>query len=319
MPEPSVTLKDVTLREGLDTPGVALDRRARLRIARALQTAGIAEIEVVAPSRVQIDLEVARALKASRLRTSGLVYANRPGCLAELRASAGVLDRVDLLMPLSPRREPSSTKEKQARLMAALGEARDLPLELGAGLPHAFTADPAFLLEMARGAIAAGARRLTVYDTSGSAEPFAVFERVADLVQELAVPVFFHGHDDLGMATANAWAAVRAGAAGLDVTVNGLGDRAGNASLEQLAALLHLRRVATGVRLDALPGLSRLVARLSGVVVPPLAPVVGAYVFAHRSPSHLKVPAEFEAIDPALLGAHRRLVRAPKPAPRRRS
>jgi isopropylmalate/homocitrate/citramalate synthase len=95
----------------------------------------------------------------------------------------------------------------------------------------------------------------------------------------------------------------------LDVTVNGLGDRAGNASLEQLATLLRVRGFATGIRLAELPKLSRLVARLSGVVVSPLAPVVGEYAFAHRSPSHLPVPEEFEAFDPELLGARRRLER----------
>ena len=273
----------------------------------------------MAPSRVEIDLGVARALEKLALRTSGLVYANRPACLAELRAAAGILDRVDLLMPLSARREPAGPAEKRARLVAVLEEARSLPLELSAGFPHAFTAEPAFLLEIARAARDAGARRITVYDTNGSAEPFSVFECLSVLVEALSIPVFFHGHDDLGLATANSWAAVRAGAAGLDVTVNGLGDRAGNASLEQLAALLHLRGVETGVRLDALPRLSRLVERLSGVGVSPLAPVVGAYVFAHRSPSHLHVPAEFEAIDPGLLGARRRLVRAPKPPRKRRS
>jgi homocitrate synthase NifV len=306
----AVVLRDVTLREGLDTPGVAFDRRARSRIAAALHAAGVPEAEVVAPSRVEGDVALVRGLPKRAPRLSGLVYANGPRAVEQARACVGALDRVDLLMPLSPRRPPATPGAKRSRLVAVLGAVRGLPLEIGAGLPHAFSADSEDLIEIARAAVEAGSRRLTLYDTNGGAEPFAVHERVARVVAAVGAPVFFHGHDDLGLATANAWAAVRAGASGLDVTVNGLGDRAGNASLEQLAALLHLRGVPTGVRLSALRGLSRLVARLSGVAVTPLAPVVGAYVFAHRSPAHLKAPAEFEALDPALLGARRRLVAA---------
>ncbi len=308
---PAILLKDVTLREGLDTPGVAFDRRARARIAATLEAAGIREAEVVAPSRVAGDVELARSLPKRSLLLTGLVYASGPHAAEEVRTCAGVLDRVDLLMPLSPRRAPFSARQKRELLVAVLRATGGLPLEVGAGFPHAFAADPAGLIAIARSAVDAGARRITLYDTNGSAEPFGVYDRVARLAKMLPVPVFFHGHDDLGLATANAWAAVRAGAVGLDVTVNGLGDRAGNASLEQVATLLHVRGVATGLRLSALPALSRLVARASRVPVSPLAPVVGAYVFAHRSPAHLPVPAEFEAFDPVLLGARRRLQTAP--------
>jgi isopropylmalate/homocitrate/citramalate synthase len=123
------------------------------------------------------------------------------------------------------------------------------------------------------------------------------------------VPVRFHGHNDLGLATANALAAVVGGARGLDVTVNGLGDRAGNTSLEQAAMLLELRGWSTGVDTTRLGALSALVARSSGIPVSKLAPVVGAFAFAHRSPRHLDVPAEFEAFTPSRAGAVRRLDR----------
>ncbi|MGH7587080.1 MAG: hypothetical protein ACRELU_00640, partial [Gemmatimonadota bacterium] len=108
-------------------------------------------------------------------------------------------------------------------------------------------------------------------------------------------------------ATANAWAAVEGGAAGLDVTVNGLGDRAGTASLEQVVMLLRVRGRPTGVEPSALMGLSHLVESSSGVPVSKLAPVVGRYTFDHESPAHAEAPAEFEAFDPDLVGGERSL------------
>jgi len=222
-----------------------------------------------------------------------------------------VLDRVDVLMPLSSRRPPAARAAKIRQLTSALRRAAGAGIELGAGFPHAFTADDRLLHEIGRAAADAGARRITLYDTSGAAEPFALRDRVAAVVDAIGLPIFFHGHDDLGLATANAWAAVCAGASGLDVTVNGLGDRAGNVSLEQAAMLLRAHGTPAAVRLETLRPLARLVARESDIPVSPLAPVVGAYAFAHRSPSHLPRPREFEAFDPALIGATRRVVRAP--------
>ena len=257
------------------------------------------------------DLERARSLPRGTICLSGLVYATTAGVEDEVARCAEVLDCVDLLMPLSSHRPPAAPAAKIRQLTSALRRAARAGIELGAGFPHAFTADRHLLLAIARAAADAGARRLTLYDTSGAAEPFALHDLVAAVVEDIALPIFFHGHDDLGLATANAWAAARAGASGLDVTVNGLGDRAGNVSLEQAAMLLRAHGTPAALRLEALRPLARLVARESGIPVSPLAPIVGAYAFAHRSPAHLPRPREFEAFDPALIGATRRVVKAP--------
>ena len=302
---------------------MAFTEGERLRIARALAQAGVSEAEVVAPSSVREDLALVRALKRRGipLRASGLVYANRPRCAQELdECVACGLDRLDLLMPLSAHREPRDPRQKIDRLLQALAHGASGRLEVGVGFPHAMQVDADFLLDIGRRAARAGAKRVTVYDTNGSADPFTARSLLGRLTREVGVSVFFHAHNDLGLATANSWAAVLGGAAGLDVTVNGLGDRAGNASLEQVATLLHLRGFETGVRLPELPRVSRLVARLSGVDVPALAPVVGAHVFTHKSPSHLAIPTEFEAFDPGLVGARRRLEPArPRAGARRRT
>ena len=144
-----------------------------------------------------------------------------------------------------------------------------------------------------------------MYDTNGSSDPWTVV-RLVGLVREATMAgICFHAHNDLGMATANSIAAVRAGATCLDVTVNGLGDRAGNASLEQVALVMHAMGVAHGLRLSMLRDLSQAVESMTLVPVSKLAPIVGEYVFRHKSPSHLASPALFEAFDPALVGAVR--------------
>ncbi|HEX8647479.1 MAG TPA: hypothetical protein VF715_11310 [Thermoleophilaceae bacterium] len=301
-----VTLRDATLREGRDVPGVAFSPAERRTIAAALAEAGVPEAEVVAPSRVREDAEIARGMRDLPIKLTGLVYANRAAWREDLEPAATALSRVDLLMPLSDRREPVGPERKLEVLEGALAECGGAPAAVGAGLPHAFQVEPGLVLEAASRAAAAGADRITLYDTNGGADPSTVEDLVRRAVGAAGVPVFFHGHDDLGLATANAWAAVCGGAAGLDVTVNGLGDRAGNASLEQLVVLLRLRGCTTDVDPGSLRGLSEAVARASGVPVSALAPVVGEYAFAHRSPAHLPEPGEFEAFDPALIGRRSR-------------
>ncbi|MFO7692550.1 MAG: hypothetical protein R6V57_05650 [Vicinamibacterales bacterium] len=303
----AITLRDSTLREGLDVPGVRFSTAQRLRIARLLEEANVPELEVVAPGRVLADLPFVDALKAAgaRIGTSGLLYAAGPQVRAEIEAVRGRLDRFELLMPVSERRRPFDVREKKRRVLEALACARDKDADAGVGFPQSTQASPEFLLEIGQECAEQGATRIVVYDTNGGSDPFAIGELVRRMKARVGVPVFFHGHNDLGMAAANAFAAARAGADGLDVTVNGLGDRAGNASLEQVAVILHLRGFATGIHLEVLARLSRAVADESGLPVPALAPVVGAFVAAHKSAGHLECPELFEAFDPALVGATR--------------
>jgi homocitrate synthase NifV len=306
-PSRIVAIRDVTLREGLDTPGVSLSSEQRLRIARALAAAGVSEIEVAAPASLLEDLALARTIREAGLplATSGLVYANRSGWQGECEEAMRSLDRFDLLMPLSNLREPRGFEAKLGRLEQALSFCAERGARVGAGFPHSTQVPADAVAEIGAVAARAGASRITAYDTNGSADPFAARDLVLRVKRDVGLPLFFHGHNDLGLATANALAAVGAGADGLDVTVNGLGDRAGNASLEQAVVGLYLRGFSVPVAPGALLGLSRLVEEESGVPVSWLAPVAGRFVFQHKSPSHLEHPELFEAYDPALLGAAR--------------
>lgn len=304
-----IVLRDSTLREGLDVPGVAFSPEQRLRIAGWLADAKVPEIEVVAPGRIFEDAAFAGKLKERDLRiiTSGLIYCFSPRFREEVTALCGCLDRFDLLMPLSKKRRPYDRDAKRTLLLDGLDFSLQQKQDVGVGFPHATQADPAFLLEICQASVERGATRVVIYDTDGSTDPFAVCDLVKELRANLDAPLFFHGHNDLGLATANSLAAARGGADGLDTTVNGLGDRAGNAALEQVVMALHLKGFHTGISLKALKGLSERVALESGVAVSGLAPVVGAFVATHKSPGHLETPELFEAFDPSLVGLNRKV------------
>jgi homocitrate synthase NifV len=304
-----IRLRDSTLREGMDTPGVLFSLEQRLQIASILQDAGIPEVEVVAPSRVAKDLDVARSIreKVPGLATSGLIYCQNAKGTEEILAATSTLHRFDLLMPVSEKRPPRSREQKISLMKELLGFALERHRDVGVGFPHAFQTDAKFLREIFSEAVMQGATRVTIYDTNGGADPFAVRELISRLRDESDVAIFFHGHNDLGLATANALAAILAGADGLDVTANGLGDRAGNASLEQAALLLHLRGFDTGIDLTRLRSMSKAIERESDVPVSKLAPAVGDFVVHHKSPSHLADPGLFEAFAPELVGAERKI------------
>src|SRR5215470_10625939 len=130
-----VVLRDATLREGLDTPGVRFTADQAMRIAGLLAACGVPELELVAPSRVRDDLELVRRLSAAdvALRSSGLIYASAPSCAREIEAASACLDRFDLLMPLSSERAPRERPAKVETLVRALEQARNAPPRAGTG------------------------------------------------------------------------------------------------------------------------------------------------------------------------------------------
>jgi isopropylmalate/homocitrate/citramalate synthase len=304
-----IVIRDSTLREGLDVPDVHFSFEQKLNIATLMDQAKVPEIEVVAPGKVFQDLEFVKKLKARGLstRTSGLVYSFNSNAREEIKEASKYLNRFDLLMPVSPKRKPYDPKEKMNQLIEILSFSLHYSTEIGVGFPHAAQTDIEFLQSISSEAVKRGAKRVTLYDTNGSLDPFEVYHLVKRLKENLETFLFFHGHNDLGMATANSLAAVYAGADGLDVTVNGLGDRAGNASLEQVVLSLHLKGFETGIILKDLKSLSESVEKATGLRVSELAPVVGKHIFVHKSPGHLESPDLFEAFDPQLVGSKREL------------
>jgi len=302
-------VRDSTLREGEDVLGVNFSLAKKFKIAKLLDQAQIPELEVVAPGKVFKDLEFAKRLNEEglRIRTSGLVYAYNPRCQEEIVELSRYLNRFDLLMPVSIKRKPYDRNAKINHLLKTLTFSLQHLPDVGVGFPHSTQSDIDFLLEISLESVKRGAKRITVYDTNGSSDPFSIYDLVKQVKRGINVPVFFHGHNDLGMATANSLAAVYAGANGLDVTINGFGDRAGNASLEQVVLNLYIRGFDTGIVLRDLKKLSKTVEEESGIKVSKLAPVVGEKIFIHKSPGHLENPELFEAFDPELISSKREL------------
>src|SRR5713101_4573824 len=187
-----ITIRDSTLREGLDTPQVSFSSAQKLRIGDLLGAAHVPEVEIVAPSRVLKDLEFARSLRDEipRLITSGLIYSYSPRAREEIKEASKSLHRFDILMPVSARRKPFDKSTKVALLLEALDFSLSLQVEVGVGFPHSMQTEVEFLIEITHRAVERGAKRLTIYDTNGGADPFTVHALVLRMRKEFQVELF---------------------------------------------------------------------------------------------------------------------------------
>jgi homocitrate synthase NifV len=281
---------DSTLRDGEQAPGVSFDRRSKLSIAEKLDQAGIDELEVGTPAMGPGVREDIRSISALDLGCALSVWCRaHPDDLAA--AVQCNVSGIHFSLPVSPvqlaalGKTPSWASTQMRRLVA---KARHYFDRVSVGALDATRADRAFLLQFARQVRRAGAYRLRIADTVGIGRPGTVAKLVSDLKATVPGLAYeFHGHNDLGMATANALTALEAGAEAVSVTVNGLGERAGNTALEQLSMVLRGHAdFLCAVDTTKLLSLSRLVSRAAGQPVSPTAPVVGDRVFTHESGIH---------------------------------
>ncbi len=199
------------------------------------------------------------------------------------------------------------------RLRDSLNFALDKGLFVSVGAEDSSRADESFLLDVARFAQELGASRFRFCDTVGILDPLTTAKKVGKLVKSLTIPIEMHTHNDFGLATANALAGLQAGAVSVNTTVNGLGERAGNAALEEMImALKRLYEVDLSLDTSRLRELSQLVIKASGVALPPWKAIVGDNVFAHESGIHahgvLQNPQTYEPFSPDEVGWKRRLV-----------
>jgi isopropylmalate/homocitrate/citramalate synthase len=312
----SVGLYDTTLRDGEQTVGVVLDPEQKLELARALDELGIDRIEAGFP-RVSDDDRRAVEL----IRNAGL-HAEIWGFSRAVRADVEAL--VELGVRASVIESPLSDLK-----LDALGVSREAMLDkiaaavsfaAGEGITVAFfgvdgtRADPAFLEQAYKHAVEAGAKEAVIVDTLGIATPEAVAHLVGSARGWLGadVPIHFHGHNDFGLATAAAVAAVRAGAAWIHGTINGMGERAGNANLIEVALTLEaLYGVSTNVRLERAREVSRRVRDLAGTPLEPWKPVVGENLFRRESgavASQFHDPPSIEPYSSDLVRAERSVV-----------
>jgi isopropylmalate/homocitrate/citramalate synthase len=311
-----VGLYDTTLRDGEQTVGVVLDPEQKLEIARLLDELGIDRIEAGFPRVSQDDWDAVKLISDAGLRAQ--VWGFSRAVPADLEAL------VELGVPASVIESPISDLK-----LNALGVPREKMLDritsamrfaAEHGIHSAFfgvdstRAEPGFYEQVYKSAVDAGAKEVVVVDTLGIASPEAVADLVGKTVEWVGpdVPVHFHGHNDFGLATASAVAAVRAGAQWIQGTINGMGERAGNANLGEAALTLRaLYDVESNLELDRIREVSRRVQELSGYALEPWKPVTGETLFRRESgavASQFHDPPSIEPYSSELVSAERGIV-----------
>jgi len=315
--ENEVIIDDTTLRDGEQTAGVVFSRAEKIAIARMLDSIGVQEIECGIPAMGTDERAGIKALVDLCLNAR-LITWNR-ALLPEIEASIACgVQAVDISLSVSDqmirhklRKNRDAVKEQ---LKVALGFAKSKNLYVSVGGEDSSRADMVFLVELMEITRSLGGDRFRFCDTLGIMDPFAMYERIAFLRQAVPeVDIEVHTHNDLGMATANAIAGIKAGAKFVNTTINGLGERAGNAALEEVVmGLKHACGIETGIDTHRFREMSLFVAKASQRPLSVSKPVVGERVFAHESGLHadgvIKDPHNYEGFDPAEVGLTRSIV-----------
>jgi len=318
-----IQVLDTTLRDGEQSPGIALRPHEKAEIAEQLERLGVDVVEAGFPAASPGDFEgvqaVAAALETPTVAAFARAVAHDVDAAAAALAGARRA-RIHVCLATSAlhmeRKLGLTPAETVAHAAASVARAAAAADEVEFSCEDATRSDPAFVAEVCGAVVRAGATVVNLPDTVGYALPGQYAEFLADVRRRCPelrqVTLSVHCHDDLGLAVANSLAGLQAGASQVECTVNGIGERAGNASLEEVVVALRVRRdlfeAETGVDTTQLAAASRLVSERTGYVVQPNKAIVGANAFAHEAGIHqdgmLKDARMYQIIDPAEVGVH---------------
>lgn len=317
----TVRIFDTTLRDGEQSPGFSMNTEEKVRMAQQLAALGVDVIEAGFPIASRGDLDAVRkvAQEVRDVPIAALARAKKEDVTAAIEALKPAAEpRLHLFLATSDlhlRVKLNMTREQAlGAIESMIRYARQHVAEVEFSAEDAGRTDIEYLCQVCRVAVDAGATTLNLPDTVGYAVPEEYGEMFCRVREYLGDPpgvvLSAHCHDDLGLAVANSLAAIRAGVRQIECTINGIGERAGNASLEEVVVALAVRResfgVTTGVRLEQLYRTSRLLSEITGSPVSPNKAVVGANAFAHEAGIHqdgiIKNPLTYEIISPQTVG-----------------
>jgi homocitrate synthase NifV len=313
-------INDTTLRDGEQTAGVAFTDAEKFEIAEQLFNAGVTEFEVGIPAMSDRERNTVKTLcsvipEAKKMAWSRMLHADIEHC-----KHLG-LNSVDLSIPVSAQQRNSKLHMSEVKLLGLIEEhvhhAHDLGLQVCIGMEDASRATDYMLMAVARAAEKAGASRIRFADTLGILDPFTTFQKIALLKQVTQCEIEMHAHNDLGLATANTLAAIKAGADSVNTTVMGLGERAGNAALEEVVLALTVQNQQyhtqpPAINLTALKSIADLVSNASGRSIGWQKSAIGEAIFTHESGLHLdgltKDVNNYQGFSPSILGRSHQMV-----------